>query len=198
MKRRWIAVLLLSSAACGSSSDAQVAVVESGSSRGGGLIAVAARVRAEVTSGPIRLRITFHDGDGGRRDGTDDSLPYCPARTDCWWAASFPLDQFDGATAIRSARVRVLGTPPPYGGPSRVDRFDVMKAGDGRIRGTAPGDEGFVYLVGFDRRIRGGVFTSVVPADGRRVSFAPSTSRLLGPDAELRAYFYPVRVPRGG
>lgn len=199
--RMVLAAALLVLAACrGQTETRSVTVGDVGSSRAAGVLAVAANVRVEgrETIGPIRLRVTFRDNDGAVRDQTDDSLPYCPVRTECWWAASFPLDQFDGSDAITTAEVRAIGAPARYDGEARVLPFDVSRRADERVHGRAPEDEGYVYLVGFDDgEVRGGVFSSVTPESERDVYFDPSGIGALGRSAELRAYFYPLRVPRG-
>lgn len=201
MSRRIVlAVALLWLTACGGSTDTwSVTVSETGSSRAGGVMAVAARVRVEGREpfGPIRLRVSFRDADGAIVDDTSDSLPYCPVRTECWWAASFPLNQFDGSASIRTADVRVVGTPTQYAGEARVLPFEVSRRDDGRVHGKAPADQGYVYLVSFaDGEVSGGVFSSVSPESKRDVFFPPSGIQALRGD-ELRAFFYPLRVPQG-
>lgn len=197
MRRRWIAALVFAVSACARATETPVTVAESGSSVANGIIAVAARLETNETLGPIRLRVTFRDEAGDERNSTTDSLPYCTAAAECWWAASFPLDQFTGAEAIASADISVDGTPRRYPGRVRIDRFEVSKDASGRIVGTTPDDEGFVYLVARDGRVRGGVFATVTPPDGRRVSFAPATAELLGKTSAVQAYFYAARVLRG-
>ena len=202
MKARMVlAMAFVVLAACGGDTETwSAAVVETGSSRAAGVLAVAARIRVEGSEamGPIRLRVTFRDADGSVRDQTDDSLPYCPVRAECWWAASFPLDQFDGPDDIRTADVRAIGGPARYDGEARVVPFDVSRRADGRVHGRTPEDEGYVYLVGFDDgEVRGGVFSSVTPENKRDVYFTPSGIGALGRNTELRAYFYPVNVERG-
>jgi hypothetical protein len=188
-------------AACAGQTDNwSVTVGEIGSSRSDGFMAVAAMIRVEGREpfGPIRLRVSFRDAGGAVVDETNDSLPYCATDTECWWAASFPLDQFDRSDAIKTAEVRVLGTPTQYSGEARVEPFDVSRRADGRVQGKTPGDEGYVYLVGFDDgQVRGGVFSSVTPESDRDVYFPPSGIAALGRNAELHAYFYALRVPKG-
>ena len=193
------AFLLLS--ACASGPEASPVTVDSvGSTRSENVIAVAARVRVEAgkTFGPISLRVRFRDADGDEVASTKDGLPYCPPRTDCWWAATFPVDQFERPKEIRTAGVESVGKSTPYGDDGDVVPFEVSKQEDGRVHGVAPGDEGFVYVVGsVGGDVRGGIFVSVTPELGRDVNLTQSDAEVLGPDAALRAYFYATRVARG-
>lgn len=194
------AALLLGS--CGGDSGARsVTVGDVGSTVSDGVIAVAAniRVRTRHAVGPVRLEVRFRDAKGAEVATTRDSLPYCPPDTDCWWAATFPVDQFErGDGRIRTAEVESIDPTSTYGKDARVLKFQVSRLTDGRVRGVAPSEEGYVYLIAFeDAQLRGGMFVGVTPEFGRDVYFAASDVARLGRDSQLRAYFYPTDVPRG-
>jgi hypothetical protein len=202
--RRFAATLLclggvVATTACGGTPSEAVTVERSGSSVSDAFVTVAALLRVPTgTYGPIGLRVSLRDAHGERVAETADELPYCPARTDCWWAASFPLDRFESPRAIRTADIQPAAAPPRYEGRARVLTFEVARLPDGRVRGRAPAEEGHAYVVGFlDGRPRGGISANVHPSTGRDVMLAPGELAHLGPGAELRGYFYAGRVPMG-
>lgn len=177
-----------------------VEVERQGSSLSGQTIGIAAllRVRGDQTLGPLRLRVSFRDNDGDVVDETEDSLPYCPPQSDCWWGGRFGLMQFQRPSEIVRATVDAIGDPEPYTAPAELLTFSVSPQPDGRVLGRAPRDEGYAYVIAFDAdRPRWGTWRGVRGEDMRSVTFAASEFPDFRDEVRLRAFFYAGTITPG-
>lgn len=173
----------------------EVSVERSGSAARAGRIGAAALLRVAGTQprGPIDLELSFLSHDGEEVASTRDSLPFCPADRDCWWAASFFADDYGGS---KIARVRVkVGAAEPFGGGDDVRPFAVRRGDDGVIRGEAPGEQGAAFVV---------ASVGSQPRWGSSVNLTGSTMVAVPGDLlptldgeQLRGYFYPGRAVAG-
>lgn len=170
-------------------------VQRSGSAVHDGRVGAAAVLRTNDTEafGPIEIALSFLDSSGDELATTRDTLPFCPADDECWWAASFFASDYGGGDVSR-VRVRVAAAEP-FGGGDRVQPFTVRRGDDGVIRGEAPGAQGAAYVVAsVDSQPRWG--TSVNLTEDTAVAVPRD---LLPPleGEELHAYFYAGRVRLG-
>lgn len=199
----WSIVVLL--AACGGNGSeppeqpAEVVVVEAGWAVEAGRVGAAARLRntSGQPAGEVGLRIWFEDAGGGAIWEATESLPACPAESDCWWAASFEEEVLGGrGPEVASVSVRVThvedGTPVP-----EPEEFDVRRGQDGAVTGEAPGILGTVYIVVSDvGGPRFGIATTIDPELRSSVIIGPD---LLPPleGERIRAYFYAIGTGGG-
>ncbi len=144
------------------------------------------RVTGSQPRGPIDLELTFVDRKGQELATTRDSLPFCAAEQDCWWAATFFVEDYGGRDV---ARVEVqAGSADPFGAGEPTRPFDVRRDADGTIRGSAPGAQGTAYVVASsgDQRLWG---TSVQLDGDASVTVPPDIlPKLEGED--LSGHFY--------
>lgn len=176
---------------------APVEVEQTGSVVHEGRVGTAAllHVNGDRAVGPVELRLAFVDAAGKPIATTDESLPYCGARSSCWWAATFFAGDF-GGERVRGVRITVLRTGR-YDGKTDVTGFMVRRNDDGTIEGTAPRDEGRAYVVGFQsEKPRWGASISVTGETDRSVAIPPDLLPLLDGE-ELRGFFYAGVVPAG-
>lgn len=117
-------------------------VVRSGYSIREGRVGVGAlvRVRGDRAVKTIRLGISLFAK--GRRIGRQqDTLPYCPASTDCWWAQGF----YDERSVDR-VTVEVVGTAGKTESTPEVQSLPVIVRDD-EVVVTPSGEEGTAYIV---------------------------------------------------
>lgn len=182
-----------------------VTVAESGWAvlgSGGEIVGVTALLRNSGASHieTLHLSLAFHGSTGKRLASTGESLPYCPARSDCWWGAVFPLEQFkiQGADIARVA-IAVVGNdglrdeaPPPA-------EFPVQREADGSIQGKAPGAPGLVYVIAYQAgQAKAGASVNIEGrGPGQPIRLTSDFFPALGEEESLRAYFYSTPLEEG-
>ncbi len=167
-------------------------VVRSGFSIRDGRVGVGAlvRVRGDRAVHTITLGISLFAK--GRRVGRqEDTLPYCPASTDCWWGQAFSIEH-----PVDRLRVQVVGTSGRTVSPPPIRKLRVVVQDDA-VLVTPPGEDGTAYLVALH---------GVEPSFG--ISFfmrRDETAELRygkddfprGTNDRVLGVFYPGRVPAG-
>lgn len=177
-----------------------ITVTAAGVTLGQSQVSVGAAVRngAPAAARRITLAIGFLDRGGGLVATTTDSLPWCPAGATCPWGGTFVGSQF-GDRWRTIARARFTARVAFWGGaPAAPAEFPVARGPDGVVRGTIPGTEGDVYVVGFaGGRPVSGVALVIRPGDVPSRNLADARLLPPAPDERLRAFFYPGSVPQG-
>lgn len=172
-------------AACGS---AGTGVSRTGYSVRDGRVGFGGLIR---TTGPVRnigLEVTMRDE--GRAVRTDrDTLVYCAPERDCWWGNSFVADE-----AIDEVDIRIVASEAADDDIEAPRELPVTRR-SGEVRLRAPGEEGVVYLLAFERgtpRFAISFFTRRDEQGQLRYSRALFPAR---GDEAVRAFFYPGPVP---
>lgn len=167
-------------------------VVRSGFSVRDGRVGVAAlvRVRGNRTVRGIKVGVSLFAG--GRRVGRQqDTLPYCPSSTDCWWGQGF----YDEHSVDR-VRVEIIDTTSRTDAQAHVEKLPVVVQND-EVVVTPRGEEGTAYLVALYGREPSYAISFFTRSDETAPlrygnDLFPITKR-----DRLLAVFYPGAVPAG-
>lgn len=198
MKVHWVALVLLV-AAC-AKPETPLATTPPGTQGAiagfairGEHIGTSARIRVDEGRRPVELRISLI-ADGREVWSGRDTVPFCPAATDCWWGNAF----FDDELArhdppIDDIRVEVApGEANDITGDFR--ELDVTHHAD-EVTMQPPGIEGTVYLVAFDGdRPTFGVSFFTEAGSTSLLHYGPALFPLR-PGERARAFHYAGPIP---
>lgn len=148
-----------------------------------------------------KLTVRMNDSKGEELSSFGDSPPFCPARRECWWGASFSTRSFAPLGDLKSIDVTVTDDGErPHGLQSpKLQPFDARRRPDGTVTGVVPSDEGRAFLISFvDGKARGGISSNVGEGLGRPIirvpaSIFPRPAR----NETILGFMYAFPVPRG-
>lgn len=147
----------------------------------------------------IELKLTFVDDDGDIVRRLPAYVPFCPSGQRCWWSRIYTADQFPSTyRSIAGVRVRVVAATRTRAS-KRVVAFDVHRDDRERVEGTAPRDEGLVFVVGIrNGKPVSGLFVNISESAGLPRRFRIERSVYPVPrNHSLRAFMYPTQVSMG-
>lgn len=186
--RRWTLVALVLAATTAACANGGSSVSRTGFSVRDGRVGFGALVRATEPLREVELEISIMN-DGRAVSTQTDTLPHCSPGRDCWWGTGFfhegPVDD---------VLIRVIRSTSAAEDVPPIRELAVSKHGaDVRLR--APGAEGTVYLLAFERgRPRYGLSFFTGRGDRGELRYERQTFPVREGE-QVRAFFYPGPVP---
>ena len=172
-----------------------VDVVRSGFAIHGEQIGVGAivRVRAGKARRHIDLDIAYY-ANGRRLGSEEDTLAFCPARTECPWGQTFAGETLVPQwRSIDDVRVSVRDGGQADGDVDIEELTTTVE--DDSIVVRPAGVEGTAYVLVFDGKTPRFGLSFFTPDEDRRALRYPRRSFPPAPDDAFRAFFYPGPVP---
>lgn len=189
---------LLTPTACGtpnpaeSSAPGDADIVRSGHSIRGERVGTGAVVRASTDVTDIELEVTFLGADGDEIASHRDSLPHCPASTDCPWAQNLFLDELGDDREVTDIRVKIAEASETNDAP-QPEILPVVRSADG-IELRTEGKEGTLYVIVSEEGVPVFGYSTFTRAPDDELVL-PGTLLPTRPGDEVSAVLYPGNTP---